>query len=224
MASIESTLRKTAWSEDYKMRHCRSAIASKPSRYGDLLDAIVHPDPYVRITAAKIADSISEEEPEIVNDFKNVLIYKVSKVEQLEVRRYVIRIIPRMELSEREYVDVAHILREYVHSYDDEILGLCRSAIDVFLNKDYPESLVKRRFFHLLQDLKERAEAIASTEEEDPFLSADPTKAPQLFPGGANNFSESSTDKQAGDEKKNLTPSDNHDLSDDKSRKFMTSH
>ncbi|MET0155356.1 MAG: hypothetical protein ABW189_04545 [Rickettsiales bacterium] len=188
MASIESILRKTGWSEDYKIRHCRSAVASKPSRYGDLLDAIVHPDPYVRITAAKIADSISQEDPEVVNDFKNVLIYKVAKVEQTEVRRYVIRIVPRMDLSEREYVDVAHILREYVLSYDDEILDACREAIAHFLQKDYPESIVKRRFFHLLQDLQTRADAIAATEEEDPFISADPSKAPQLFPSASSPY------------------------------------
>lgn len=168
MASIESVLRKSRLSDESRIRQCRAIITSRPDAFGQLLDAVVHPDPSVRVAAAKTVNAVTENDPDLTNNYKNILIYKIAKVEQNDVRREIIHVVSRLKLTEREYVDAGHIINDYFYSGDKEIVALCYRTVETLLSREYDTSSpLTKRFIDMLENLKRRYSGFAGVAAGD---------------------------------------------------------
>ncbi len=80
----------------------------------ELMVAIQHDDPVVRMRAADAAEKISTTHPELLQPFKRLLLTKIGAIPQQEVRWHVAEIIPRLKLTPKERRDAYALFNSYL--------------------------------------------------------------------------------------------------------------
>ncbi len=81
-------------------------ILKHPYLFGEVFDGMLHDDPVVRMRVADAIEKVSRLHPEYLKDYKQRLIYEVSRIEQQEVRWHVAQMFSWLEKSSSNIVRV----------------------------------------------------------------------------------------------------------------------
>lgn len=89
-------------------------VLARPRLLADLIKAVQSDSPPIRMRAADAVEKISRKHPEWLLPYKRVLINKISRIPQQEVRWHVAQILPRLHLSQPERKKVYGLLLDYL--------------------------------------------------------------------------------------------------------------
>jgi HEAT repeat protein len=97
-----------------RSNHVVALVKRDPARFTELVLAMQHADPLVRMRAADAAEKITLHRPEYLQTHKRVLLRVVAHDRQKEVRWHVAQMLLRLKLSKRERAAAVAILRGYL--------------------------------------------------------------------------------------------------------------
>lgn len=134
MSAVFKTLRASRVDVDTRIERLVKLVNQDTSAFSELFEAILHPDPSVRSVASQASERITREKPELLQGFKNMLVYKVTKVEQREVKEAAIPMLTRMPISPREYSTVFNILAGYLEDKESAVALKALEGIELMLS------------------------------------------------------------------------------------------
>jgi hypothetical protein len=91
-----------------------SEVLSKPSLFDLLFDGLLNEDPIIRMRSADAIEKITVDHNEYLWPYKKILIGRVAKNTQKELRWHVAQMIPRLTLTKGERARVVKILMDYL--------------------------------------------------------------------------------------------------------------
>src|SRR5690349_289984 len=77
-------------------------VLRAPKRFAELIKCLWSDDPIVRMRAADAAEKISAAQPELLKPYKAELLGLLAETEQIEIRRHLAQMIPRLPLTQEE--------------------------------------------------------------------------------------------------------------------------
>ncbi len=89
-------------------------VLKDPKLFSEVFNGMLANDPVIRMRSADAAEKITAKHPEYLLRYKHVLIYKVARIDQQEVRWHVAQMIPRLALTEQESKAVVGTLMKYL--------------------------------------------------------------------------------------------------------------
>lgn len=89
-------------------------IADQPDLFSELIRAMAHPDPGVKMRAADAAEKITRVHPDFLQSHKPFLLKLMPECTQQEVRWHLAQIVPRLELLPEERSKVADSLFSFL--------------------------------------------------------------------------------------------------------------
>ncbi len=92
-------------------------VRRQPTRFPDLMEGLRHADELVRMRAADAVEKLTVKNPEWLRPFRVQLIKLAASAEQPELRWHLAQVLPRLELSRRDCVIVAAVLRRYLRDH-----------------------------------------------------------------------------------------------------------
>ena len=134
MSVVFKTLRASRVDVEVRIERLIKLVNHDKSAFSELFEAILHPDPGVRSVASQASERITRDKPELLQGFKNMLVYKVTKVEQKEVKESAIPMLTRMPISPREYSTVFNILAGYLEDKESTVALKALEGIELMLS------------------------------------------------------------------------------------------
>lgn len=131
-------------------------VAEQPEIFPDLIQAMTHPDPGIRMRASDAVEKISRTDPEYLQAHKAFLLNEVMAQSQQEVRWHLVQIVPRLELSAEERSQTAEKFFSYLEDpskivqtntlqalvdlawEDDELFPRVRTAVEKLAEEGSP--------------------------------------------------------------------------------------
>ncbi|MFQ5572425.1 MAG: hypothetical protein ACE5G0_22350 [Rhodothermales bacterium] len=104
-------------------------ILAAPAQFGELVDAMLHPDLVIRSRAAHCADRITAQRPDLLQPHKQVLLEYIAEVEQWEVRAMVCRMLPRLHLDADDRKAALTIARGYLRDKSSIVRTFAMQAL-----------------------------------------------------------------------------------------------
>lgn len=98
------------------------SVLKSPERFREVFQLINDSDPAIRMRASDAVEKITKTKPELLQKYKKLILTKISRIEQQEVRWHVAQIIPRLQLSNAEAEKVFVILNNYLRSTKSNIV------------------------------------------------------------------------------------------------------
>lgn len=89
-------------------------VLTNPSLFESVFNGMQSDDPVLRMRCADVVEKITADHPEWLVPYKQSLIYKISRINQQEVRWHVAQMFSRLELSKKESQEVVGILSDYL--------------------------------------------------------------------------------------------------------------
>ena len=89
-------------------------IASDPRLFAETVEAMLSPDPLLRMRAADAVEKATRKHPELLRPFKSKILRQVAAIEQQEVRWHVALMLPRLQLTSTELDLAVSILFDYL--------------------------------------------------------------------------------------------------------------
>jgi len=89
-------------------------VLSRPPIFNEVVNAILANDPGIRMRASDAAEKITKIHPEWLNPYKKLLLDKITKIKQQEVRWHTAQMLPRLKLTKAERKKVFDILLTYL--------------------------------------------------------------------------------------------------------------
>lgn len=89
-------------------------VLESPNLFSALFDAMLAPDPGIRMRAADAAEKASAARPELLQTEKDRLLNEVAAIPQQEVRWHVAQMLPRLQLNTAERHAALAILQGYL--------------------------------------------------------------------------------------------------------------
>lgn len=123
-------------------------VLDKPILIADLIDGMTSENPVLRMRCADAAEKVSAIKPELLQPFLNILIEKISPIDQQEVRWHFAQIIPRLRLTAVEQKRVVKILRGYLDDPSRIVQTFSYQALADLSEKD---EVLREEFLPLLQ-------------------------------------------------------------------------
>jgi len=77
-------------------------VADQPDLFSEVIQAMAHPDPGIRMRASDAVEKISRKKRDYLQSHKSFLLNLLLESKQQEVRWHLAQIIPRLELSSEE--------------------------------------------------------------------------------------------------------------------------
>lgn len=99
-------------------------VLAEPSLFGVLFDGLLTEDPLIRMRAADAVEKITAQQPDYLQPYKSMLLERVAKIPQQEVRWHVAQLLPRLEVSQAEETAIVEILHSYLAD-DSKIVKTC---------------------------------------------------------------------------------------------------
>ena len=131
-------------------------VANEPELFPEVIQAMAHSDPGIRMRASDAVEKISRTKPEYLQSHKEFILKLVSGSEQQEVRWHLAQIVPRLELSHKERSRVAEELFTFLDDpskivqtnslqalvdlawEDDELFPRVRTAVETLAEEGSP--------------------------------------------------------------------------------------
>jgi hypothetical protein len=89
-------------------------VLESPDQFSALVDAMLAPDPVVRMRAADAAEKATATHPELLQPEKDRLLTKIAIIPQQEVRWHIAQMLPRLQLDPVERHAALEILQGYL--------------------------------------------------------------------------------------------------------------
>lgn len=89
-------------------------VRKRPAQFKELVLGMTADDPGVRMRASDAVEKLSLEHPDWLKPYKALLLGKISRIEQQEVRWHLAQLIPRLKLTPRERTRAAGILESFL--------------------------------------------------------------------------------------------------------------
>ena len=87
---------------------------SRPLIFKEVVNAILTDDPGIRMRASDAAEKITQIHPEWLNPYKKLLLDKIARIKQQEVRWHTAQMLPRLKLTKTERKRVFGLLLTYL--------------------------------------------------------------------------------------------------------------
>ena len=112
-------------------------IQDQPNLFPEVIQAMTHADPGVRMRASDAVEKITRSKPDFLQPHKTYLLKKVLDSEQQEVRWHLAQIIPRLDLTPKERLRVAGKLFAYLED-DSKIVqtNTLQALVDLAWDND----------------------------------------------------------------------------------------
>ena len=104
-------------------------VLKDPALFSNVFNAMLEPDPIIRMRAADAVEKITEQHPEWLDPYKQLLINEIALVEQHEVRWHAAQILPRLELNPAERRVVFQILLNYTQEKSSIVRTFAMQAL-----------------------------------------------------------------------------------------------
>ena len=132
------------------------AVAEQPDLFDDLVWAMAHSDPGIRMRASDAVEKITRTQPEYLQSQKDFLLRLVAESNQQEVRWHLAQIVPRLDLSPEERSGAAEELFGFLEDpskivqtnalqalvdlawEDDELFPRVKAAVEVMAEEGSP--------------------------------------------------------------------------------------
>ena len=133
-----------------------SLVADQPGLFPEVIRAMAHSNPGIRMRASDAVEKISRTKPEYLHPHKEFILKHVSGSEQQEVRWHLAQIVPRLELSQKERSRVAEKLFAFLNDpskivqtnslqalvdlawEDDDLFPRVRDAVETLADEGSP--------------------------------------------------------------------------------------
>lgn len=89
-------------------------VLRNPSLFEQLLKNMLNQDPTIAMRAADVVEKVTKLHPGWLQPHKKLILDKIAKLEQQEVRWHVAQIVPRLQLTVKERKQMVAILLEYM--------------------------------------------------------------------------------------------------------------
>jgi HEAT repeat protein len=107
-----------------------AALAAKnPEIFEQLIEALWHADPVVRMRAADAAEKASLQQVELLNAFKLELLGLLAETQQQELRWHLAQMVPRLRLTREERHRAASDLRRYLQDKSSIVRTFAMQAL-----------------------------------------------------------------------------------------------
>jgi len=104
-------------------------VLENPALFGDLLAGLLDSDRVVRMRAADAIEKATREHPEWLRSYKQLLLQKVSLLEDKEIRWHVAQLLPRLKLSASERNTAVRIVMGYLEDKSSIVRTLSMQAL-----------------------------------------------------------------------------------------------
>lgn len=89
-------------------------ISSDKKLFAEVFDAMLSPEPLMRMRAADAVEKATREHPELLRPFKSRLFRQIALIEQQEARWHVALMLPRLKMTPTEVDLAVSILLDYL--------------------------------------------------------------------------------------------------------------
>lgn len=110
--------------------------AKSPEIFVQLIEALWHSDPVVRMRAADAAEKASTQNRKLLSPYKAALLGLLAEATQRELRWHLAQMIPRLELTREECQKAASALRLYVEDRSSIVRALAMQALADLAQQD----------------------------------------------------------------------------------------
>lgn len=111
-------------------------VLKSPELFDSLFACLFSADPLIRMRAADAVEKITAEQPEYLQPYKTILIERVAKIDQPEVRWHVAQMFPRLAANQSEQAAMIDILREYLADNRKIVKTCAMQALADFAERD----------------------------------------------------------------------------------------
>ena len=125
-------------------------ILADPGQFRPLFDAMLVPDPVVRMRAADAVEKITRRRPDLLRGLENRVLTEVAAIDQQEVRWHVAQLLPRLALTLPQRAQAITILRGFV---DDDSRIVRTFAMQALADLTEHDEQMRRWLLPLLAEL-----------------------------------------------------------------------
>ena len=111
-------------------------IASNPELFAEVFEALLHPDPRIRMRAADAIEKATVASPELLQPFKQRILKRVSTIDQQEIRWHVAQMLPRLRLTAKERHRAVEILLGYLEDKSSIVKTFAMQALADLVPQD----------------------------------------------------------------------------------------
>jgi HEAT repeat protein len=145
-------------------------VADKPEVFPELVQAMAHADPGVRMRASDAVEKISRTQPDYLQSHKTFLLKQVAESDQQEVRWHLAQIIPRLELSPEDRTGAAEELFAFL---DDPSKIVQTNALQALVDLAWEDDDLFPRVRDAVENLAEEGSPAVSNRAGKLFLQMD---------------------------------------------------
>jgi len=148
MTTIEAMLSEADLRTTGRVDDVVELVLADPDLFADIFKAILVDNEGVRMRASEVAEKISRIHPEWLVSYKDLVINRISRIDQQEVRWHMAQIMPRLKLRKGERKKVFDILIRYLNT-DSRTLKTC--ALQALVDIAVQERVYLPRVLELLK-------------------------------------------------------------------------
>ena len=111
MHLLVAKLQGTDWRSIGRSEEVVADVLADPGQFRLVFDAILTPDPVVRMHAADAVEKIARRRPALLHGLENCMLTEVARIDQKEVRWHVAQLLPRLTLTLPQRAQAIAILR-----------------------------------------------------------------------------------------------------------------
>jgi len=113
-----------------------AAVLKNPRAFAAVFNAMLSDDPVVRMRAADAVEKITATRPDLLRPHKRLLLTRVARCEQQEVRWHVAQMLPRLVLTPRERERAVAILEAYCDDQSGIVKTFAMQALADLVTQD----------------------------------------------------------------------------------------
>ena len=147
-----------------------SIVADQPGLFPEVIRAMTHSDPGIRMRASDAVEKITRIKPDYLQPHKAFILKQVSVSDQQEVRWHLAQIVPRLELSQEERYRVAEELFTFL---DDPSKIVQTNSLQALVDLAWEEDDLFPRVRTAVEALAEEGSPAVSNRAEKLFLQLD---------------------------------------------------
>jgi HEAT repeat protein len=104
-------------------------IAKNPALFAEVIEAMLHPDPRIRMRAADAVEKATVASPELLQPYKQTILKRIAVIEQQEIRWHVAQMLPRLRLTAKERNRAIEILLGYLEDKSSIVKTFAMQAL-----------------------------------------------------------------------------------------------
>ena len=148
-------------------------LLAAPERFAELLDAIGHEDPLVRMRAADATEKLTRRRPDLLAPHTERILGQIAHVPQHEVRWHVAQLVPRLPLNATQRAQAAALLTTYLDDRSRIVQTFALQALADLADtdralRDTVTALLHRMTAHESAAVRARARTLLARTEPPP--------------------------------------------------------